>query len=707
MKQADAFFKQRIERPMEQTRNAKGPSGQPFNIDPDQTFGLTYLVNKLNFINFIGGSVLAVFFHNELEHDRCLSLLPQPCNGPELTCCWEGDAWTDQDSFRFGYLLVEVDGSTLLANAELLASDGDTLLFQLPATCHPIRQMPSRRKINPGLTAEIFQKGIRYVGRIVDYSADHMDIFVTFAPPQTRHWIDPDAPVYLVLLENNETCYSGTCVIDTGPVSKNSQVYRLMAEDRPFHRYQPKKYRNKRVNLCPAPTVMFTHPLSLAPVSCMVEDISGMGFSFTADGRDTAIFTGLIISGVRLEIAGELLVLCKAQVVHRCRVSNAGAHPVVRFGMAILDIDIADHTRLQRMIQQAADPNAHVNGRVPQQALWAFFFDTGFMYPKKYGALEDRKKAIQKTYNKLYLDQPAFARHFTYQKRGTILGHMAMIRVYTKAWLIHHHAARSADDATAGLRVLEQMGQFVNESHALEAIQMEYIFFFYRPDNKFPSLLFGKAAQFVNDPEICSLDKFAYGHFHRSGIAGDDLPRGWSLSPAQDEDLSIFNAFYRQASGGLMAKAFDLAEENNRFDDLAGEYHDIGFKRERRMVSLKHEGRLNVFFEINLSEIGLNMSDLTNCIRLFVVDSRKLDKSILATAVNRLAEAFSATEVPILIFPADETAISPVPVDRQYLLWIYNLRYTDRYFAFMNRIIRFSFAGGRHRAGKKATGSKP
>ena len=218
---------------MDPIRNAGKPSGVPFNVDPDRTFDQTYLVNKLNHINFMGETVVAVFVHSDLEHDRRLPILPLPCSDSQLACRWAaGQAAEDLDSFRLGCLLVEDNGTTLLVNAELLQRDGDALLLQLPETCHPLHQKPARRRINPGLTAEIFQKGIRYTGRMVDYSAHQLDIAVSFAPPQTHHWIAPGTPVYLVLLENQETCYSATCVMDAGPSLDDSPVYRLNAEDK-------------------------------------------------------------------------------------------------------------------------------------------------------------------------------------------------------------------------------------------------------------------------------------------------------------------------------------------------------------------------------------------------------------------------------------------------------------------------------------------
>jgi hypothetical protein len=74
-------------------------------------------------------------------------------------------------------------------------------------------------------------------------------------------------------------------------------------------------------------------------------------------------------------------------------------------------------------------------------ALWNFFFDTGFIYPEKYAFFQANKEAIKKTYERLYSQSPHVARHFICQEKGAILGHMAMVRFYENSWLIHHHAA--------------------------------------------------------------------------------------------------------------------------------------------------------------------------------------------------------------------------------------------------------------------------
>ncbi|MDZ7582500.1 MAG: hypothetical protein U5R30_18445 [Deltaproteobacteria bacterium] len=87
------------------------------------------------------------------------------------------------------------------------------------------------------------------------------------------------------------------------------------------------------------------------------------------------------------------------------------------------------------------------------------------------------------TYEKLYTQSPTIARHFIYQEKGNILGHMAMVRFYEEAWLIHHHAARKSALNKAGLIVLKQISHFINDSCRLNAIHLKYVIMYYRPNN--------------------------------------------------------------------------------------------------------------------------------------------------------------------------------------------------------------------------------
>ena len=87
---------------------------------------------------------------------------------------------------------------------------------------------------------------------------------------------------------------------------------------------------------------------------------------------------------------------------------------------------------------------------------------------------------------------------------------------------------------------------------------MKYAILYYRPDNKFPEKVFGGVVRSVKNPQICSLDTFAYFHIARPSAQPVELREPYDLSPATDHDLTALETFYMDISGGLMLDTLDL-----------------------------------------------------------------------------------------------------------------------------------------------------
>lgn len=93
----------------------------------------------------------------------------------------------------------------------------------------------------------------------------------------------------------------------------------------------------------------------------------------------------------------------------------------VKCGLVILEMDIQDHVKLLAFMQQVKDSKLYICAEVDMDALWNFFFETGFIYPEKYAFIQTNKEEIKETYRKLYTQNPNIARHFIYQDKGVIL----------------------------------------------------------------------------------------------------------------------------------------------------------------------------------------------------------------------------------------------------------------------------------------------
>jgi hypothetical protein len=138
-----------------------------------------------------------------------------------------------------------------------------------------------------------------------------------------------------------------------------------------------------------------------------------------------------------------------------------------------------------------------------------------------------------------------------------------------------------------------------------------------------------------------------------------------------------------------MLQGLNLEPGNIQETTLDEEYRKLGFKRIRRIFSLKFNGDLKAVILFDISEIGLNLSDLTNCIKLIVLDPRGLTRQVLQACFSQLIQMAGCREMPVMIYPAEFAASVGISIEKLYNLWILNMQHTDEYFRYLNRLLRF------------------
>jgi hypothetical protein len=648
-----------------------------------------YLINKLNYINFQDDVVLVNFRHLKYNHIVSHPAKPQPCLGEELKCLWtETDNIRQQlSSYKFQEIVVPNGKKKLLVTSSEVTIDDLGICIVLPDTCLEVSPREMRRHSCKGVNVQLVQNSVPFYGVLVDFSTASFRIEVTAKPPQTFQWINPNIPVNLIFSDENEVLYSGECRIIKETDGHKTKNYVLEPVSYQIQRFKPKEFRSDRQKLVPSPTIIFKHPLIEKMINLKVIDLSGSGFAVEEDRYYAVLLPGMIIPELEVNFANNFSIKCKVQVVYRQLNGEEEAGNRVKCGMAILDMNIDDHGKLSALLHQAKDGHSYVCNRVNLDALWKFFFDSGFIYPKKYVFIEANKDKIKEIYAKLYTQNQKIARHFIYQDKGRILGHLAMIRFYENTWLIHHHAADRSASLRAGMAVLDQIGRFINDSHQFYSIRMNYAFCYFRPENRFPSRVFGGVFDNIKDPKGCSLDTFAYFHCRKSPINGQALEGPWDLTPTQAEDFSELQNFYEFSSGGIMLDALEL-KGNGGIEELSTEYQKLGLKREKQVLSLKRGGKLKAVFLIDISDVGLNLADLTSNIKIIVVDSRELTKDILYLVLSRLSQKFEQDEIPVLVYPVSYVENNSIPYEKLYHLWALNMQYTDQYFKYLDDLMK-------------------
>jgi hypothetical protein len=417
-----------------------------------------------------------------------------------------------------------------------------------------------------------------------------------------------------------------------------------------------------------------------------VYNISTSGFSVCESADEGVLMQGMIIPELTIDFAGVNEMKCMAQVIHRSEENKKN----IRCGFVILDMDISSYSRLTHILSKALDGHAYISDEVDMDALWEFFFDSSFIYPMKYRLIQPHKERLKETYRRVYQERPEIARHLTYQRNGRIYGHISMVRAYERTWMIHHYAAKAIDNRRAGFILLKRLMHYLNEMYCLPSAKMDYVMCYFRPQNKFPDRIFGGFARALNNPQGCSMDLFKYVPYSSLSLS-KDLPKGWLLKPSSAQDLWEMNRFYSHYSNGLLLDALGLGPEHSGNESLEEVYSRLGFLRRLKVYSLSYRGRLNAVLFVDQSDMGFNLSELLNSIKIMVINPEGLPWNILSIAIGQLTSAYHMGRVPILLYPFHYAEASDVPYQRQYQVWVLNVRFGDDYLHYMQQKFKMSY----------------
>ncbi|MGD9076221.1 MAG: PilZ domain-containing protein [Desulfobacteraceae bacterium] len=646
------------------------------------------LINTVNRIHFKEGSILVHLEHPKWEESILLHAYPQACFSRNLTCHWPEMNPLNPELLRYQFLhLIIANGkSIILVPGELRSMDEHSLCVQLPRTSYAVGRRQARRYACKEVTGELTQNGFRATGELLDFSPAGLRMRVRPDSQSSFHWLNSDELVSILLRRGSQILFSGTCSFIREQGNFHEREFVLAPTEKMIKRFKTKQIRNPRLRLLPSPTVSFEHPFLRKRFQLEIRDISTSGFSVYEKSDEGVLIPGMIFPGLSINFASELKMNCTVQVIHRHEKETDQIH----FGLAILDMDINAYSLLTHMLIKALDPHAHLSDAVDMDALWEFFFESGFIYPTKYRLIQSHREGFRETYRKLYQENPEIAKHFTYQEKGRIYGHISMVRAYQRSWMIHHYAARSMERRRTGFMVLKQMMHYLNDMCRLPSAKMDYVMCYFRPENKFPNLVFGGFVRALNSKRGCSTDLFAYLPYTSLSL-GTELPKGWSLEECSERDLWELKRFYMHYSGGLLLDALGLDQEDSREEPLEVVYREAGFHRKLKAYSLRQQGELGAVLIVNQSDLGLNFSELLNGIKILVTNPEALPWNVLSTAVAKLTAGYDTEKVPILFYPFEYVQAEDIPYEKRYQLWTLNVRYGQEYMEFMQRKFKISY----------------
>ena len=646
------------------------------------------LVNAINHIHFMDGNLLVHLRHLKYHDTILLGAHPEPCLDGEVRCRWSDKTTLDLHLEDYEFLhLVIVDGKSMIFLPAVPKETGQSVFtVHLPHLGYAVGSREARRYTCKGISAEISQNGFLAKGQLLDFSPIGFRIRVRPYAKTSFYWFNLDAPVFLYLRRSQQVYFAGLCQCLRHKNHSAGKEIVLRASSEKTRRFASVQIRNPRQHLVPPPTLIFFHPLLNKRVRLDVSDISTSGFSAYEKEEEGVLVQGMIIPELTIEFGGAVRMKCAAQVIYRSDEKEKG----FRCGLAIMDMGISDYTRLTHIISSAIDPHAHITNDVDLDALWEFFFDAGFIYPQKYRLVQSNRKAFKDTYKKLFNDSQEIGWHFTYQENGRIYGHVSMVRAYEKTWMVQHHTARTMENKWSGFMVLKHILHYLNGMFRFPSTNADYIMCYFRPENKLPDRAFGGFARSLGNPKGCSIDLFSYLPYATLSI-GARLPRSWSLQECSSLDLWELNRFYNHYSGGLLLKMMRLTDRDSSNESIESIYDKSGFLRKWKAYSLKSDGKLSAVIIVEQSDVGLNLSELLNGIKILVTNPTGLPWDTLSTAIGQFVSVFKTDKVPVLIYPQEYVSEKGIPFEKRYQLWIHEATFMDRFLEYLESRCRIRY----------------
>lgn len=635
------------------------------------------LINIINHLNFIKEQVFIHVKDYSTGEEFLQQGEPGPCLNDKVAVRFVDSATFDLKRHIPLNLIVDNRKSLVVIPIDLISLDQELLVLRIPDKAHSYSKRQAVRHICEGVDAEIVQGNINVHGVLEDINPNDLRIYLN-APED----INPANHLFLKLNQDDKTHFMGECRMLRSDNEGSYIILQPVHDNRPI--FSTRKYPNDRVRITPHPVIHFVHPLCGLSIQYKVDDISASGFSVTVPENESLLIPGMIIPQMTLQLPGMVSSLtCAAQVIYRFKQTKN----LARYGFYILDMSLHDQRRLFDAVSKAADPHVNMTGKVNMNSLWELFFGSGFIYPDKYGIISPYATALKETYRKLYEEGQDIFTHLTYQDQGQVYAHMSMVKTYEESWIIHHMAAVPMKGIRTGLKILNHFVNYMDCLYRLpvHSKDMRYNFCYYRPENKFSNYYFGGVWHTFKNRDVCSRDLFAYMSMHVdlgvNGLSGD-----WTMEKFSRDDLSLMREYYKGIGGGMMLDAFALefrAAENERSDknydssanhnhnNIMSMYHKIGLKRECQVFSIRQNGRIKAAVIVDVSDLGVNMSELINSIKVIVIDNT-LPWSVLKDAVSIAGRVYGLETIMILIYPFDYLGQQGVDCKKRYYFWVLN-----------------------------------
>jgi hypothetical protein len=332
--------------------------------------------------------------------------------------------------------------------------------------------------------------------------------------------------------------------------------------------------------------------------------------------------------------------------------------------------ELTDSQREHARLVEVCYPGVKAAHDVTFEDIWGLFLESGFLYPEKVARLQPVIAEIQQTVRALLQANGSLMATVALRNETGLDAQISMLRWCQQTWIVQHLAAlplsaRALDASAQVTLALIYYGQLRPD------IQWGKMYF--RPNNAWPSRVFGGFARQVKDASTSDFRVFHYLVAPTNGPA-QGVSGAVRVRPASGSDFALIEDWFTSRGRMVELAANDLQQGRADLAQVSGDYAKFGINRRRELLVAERDGRSTGFAILEIASLGLNFSELTNAFTVYAAEEDPETRTALALAAKECYAGLGRHQCICLEEGADLApfeAAGFVPV-KDYACWTFH-----------------------------------
>ncbi len=351
------------------------------------------------------------------------------------------------------------------------------------------------------------------------------------------------------------------------------------------------------------PRVTIRDPIRTDVVlTCPLVNLSPLGMAIRVPDDAFFLFRGLHLYNVELELSNCTVLKLEAEIRF---IGQRKDKPGERLCGLKLFPNAGQKAKLVRILLTWRYPEIRRSGAEDTLEWWRLVETSGLFTKHKLRYSIGTRREIIETQVRMGHAPSTLVRRLVYRKGDTFHGTLTLQRIYSRTWLVHHLCARPHPRNFVPKSLLLTVGEIIAHSD-----EMDYVRLIWRPDNAWPSRVFGRLLTRLHEEPHSSLSFIRYLHLEGPLEADREDEKRFRPRLLDEGDAHLIEGFFLDSGDLMTYHSEDFSSGRLNMASLSQTYATLGLTRERCVLGVVEEGRLLGMAQLEESSPGLNLSGL-------------------------------------------------------------------------------------------------